>query len=103
MSLLERMARQLEADAVEIVEELRDAGRKGDWRATEALLTRVYGRPVERVEQVESVDVRSMTPEQRRALMARVLDENPGLAELVPRTARVQPDAQTRMATGDSG
>jgi hypothetical protein len=30
-----------------------------------------------------------MTPEQRRALMSRVLDDHPGLAALIPRTAHV--------------
>ena len=86
-----------------IANELREAGRQGDWRATEALLTRVYGKPIERVEQVESVDVRSLSSEQRAAMMARLLAENPGLAELVPRTGRAPAAAQTHTAVEDSG
>jgi hypothetical protein len=67
-------------------------GERGDWRALEALITRVHGRPVERVEtRDETVNVRAMTPEQRQALMARVLEDHPGLAALIPRTTRVPP------------
>jgi hypothetical protein len=47
---------------------------------------------VERIEQVdERIDVRALTPEQRQALMARVLEDHPGLAALIPRTAHVPP------------
>jgi hypothetical protein len=73
----------------EIVQAYLDAGLgdKGDWRALEALVTRVHGKPVERVEDVSGgVDVRALTPEQRHALMARVLDDHPGSAALIPRT-----------------
>jgi len=90
------MARQLETDAAEIVQELREAGRSGDWRATEALLTRVYGKPVERHEDVtQALDAASMTAEQRQAAIAEMLDKHPGLAALIPRTPAVHPDAQT--------
>ena len=103
MSVLDHLAAAVQRDALAIATELRDAGRSGDWRATEALLTRVYGKPVERVEQVESVDVRQLTGEQRAAMMAKLIAENPGLAELVPRADRTPADAQTRAAAGDSG
>ena len=103
LGVLDHLARAVERDALAIATELRDAGRSGDWRATEALLTRVYGKPVERVEQVESVDVRQLTGEQRAAMMAKLIAENPGLAELVPRVDRTPADAQTRAAAGDSG
>jgi hypothetical protein len=47
---------------------------------------------VERVEtRDETVNVRNMTPEQRHALMARVLDDHPGLAALMPRAMHVPP------------
>jgi hypothetical protein len=66
-------------------------GEKGDCRAVEALVTRVHGKPVERVEQItEGFDARSMTPEQRRAAIAEILEKHPGLAALIPRTANVQ-------------
>ena len=100
---LDYLAEAVERDADAIATELRAAGRSGDWRATEALLTRVYGKPVERVEQIEHVDVRQLTGEQRAAMMAKRLAENPGLAELVPRADRTPADAQTRAAAGDSG
>jgi hypothetical protein len=67
-------------------------GEKGDWRALEALITRVHGRPVERVQTRDgTVNVRNMNPEQRQALMARVLEDHPGLAALVPREMRADP------------
>ena len=102
MTVLDHLAAAVQRDALAIATELRDAGRSGDWRATEALLTRVYGKPVERVEQIEHVDVRQLTGEQRAAMMAKLLAENPGLAELVPRADRTPADAQTR-AAGESG
>ena len=103
MSVLDHLALAAERDALAIATELRDAGRSGDWRATEALLTRVYGKPVERVEQIESVDVRELTAEQRSAMMAKLLAENPGLAELVPRAGRASAAARTHVAAEDSG
>jgi hypothetical protein len=103
MTVLDHLAAAVQRDALEIATELRDAGRSGDWRATEALLTRVYGKPVERVEQIEHVDVRQLTGEQRAAMMAKLIAENPGLAELVPRGDRTPADAQTRAAAGESG
>jgi hypothetical protein len=94
MSLLDRIANATEQRAQEIVDAYLQAGLgdKGDWRALEALITRVHGRPVERVEtRDETVNVRNMSPEQRHALMARVLDDHPGLAALIPRTAHGPP------------
>jgi hypothetical protein len=102
LSALDYLALAVERDAEAIATELRAAGRQGDWRATEALLTRVYGKPVERVEQIESVDVRELTAEQRSAMMAKLLAENPGLAELVPRADRAPAAARTDVAVEDS-
>jgi hypothetical protein len=85
MSLLERLARLLEADAEQIASEYRAAGKGGDWRATEALITRVHGKPVERV-QVEApadpLGVAQMTPQERAELLAQVLEQHPHLAPL---------------------
>jgi hypothetical protein len=100
MTVLDHLAEAVQRDAHAIATELRDAGRSGDWRATEALLTRVYGKPVERVEQIEHVDVRQLTGEQRAAMMAKLIAENPGLAELVPRAPA---ETEPRAAAGDSG
>lgn len=85
LSLLDRLARQLERDAAEIAAEFRAAGKSGDWRATEALITRVHGKPVERV-QVEApadpLGVASMTAAERATLLAQVLEQHPHLAPL---------------------
>jgi hypothetical protein len=44
---------------------------------------------VERVEQMtETLNARSMTPEQRQAAIAEMLEKHPGLAALIPRTQR---------------
>src|SRR3954463_2393647 len=50
MSLLDRMAAEIEARSEEIVGRYIAAGERGDWRALEALVTRVHGKPVERVQ-----------------------------------------------------
>lgn len=84
-TLLERLARLLEEQAGEIVAEYRAAGKSGDWRATEALITRVHGKPVERV-QVEApadpLGVASMTAAERASLMAEIVAQYPHLAAL---------------------
>lgn len=88
LSLLERMGRELERRSVEIVDAYLVAGvERGDWRALDALVTRVHGRPVERVEVAAPVDplgVASMSQAERSALLAQVLDSHPHLASLVP-------------------
>ncbi len=45
-------ARKLEEKAEQIVDSYLRAGEQGDWRALDALVNRVYGRPTERIEQV---------------------------------------------------
>ena len=54
MSYLDRCACALDEHAEEMVETYLEAGRRGDWRALDALATRVLGRPTERVETTES-------------------------------------------------
>lgn len=88
LSLLERMGRELERRAVEIVDAYMAAGvDRGDWRALDALVTRVHGRPVERVEVQAPVDplgVAAMSQAERSAMLAQVLEMHPSLAALVP-------------------
>jgi hypothetical protein len=76
-----RNARQIVAAAVK-------AAMDGDWRAGAWLFDRAYGKPEQRVE-VESPaslgDIAAMTPEERKALRARLLREHPELRELVPK------------------
>jgi hypothetical protein len=76
MTLLERIAVGLEERASDILAAYLHAGLdKGDWRALEALVTRVYGRPVERTEDVtERHDVYAMSPRERDALRAKLID-----------------------------
>lgn len=56
-------------------------------RAAQAFAERVLGKPVERVETVETnaSSVSSLSREQRAALRRRLVEENPDLAELVPK------------------
>jgi hypothetical protein len=93
LSLLDRIARQTEERAAEIVGAYLAAGlERGDWRALEALVTRVHGRPVERVEieaPADPLGVASMSADERQALRARLLAEHPHLAAIV-RTPDVQ-------------
>jgi hypothetical protein len=50
------------------------------------------GKPDEQPEPDQTIDARSLTPEQRRAAIARMVEEHPGLAALIPRTS----DANTQ-------
>jgi hypothetical protein len=52
LSVLDWTARKLEEKAEQIVDSYLRAGEQGDWRALDALVNRVYGRPTERIEQV---------------------------------------------------
>jgi hypothetical protein len=54
---------------------------QGDWRALEALVSRVHGRPVERVEKRESGEVEAMSLDELRQLRDRLLREYPALAQ----------------------
>jgi hypothetical protein len=67
------------------------AAKEGDWRAGAWLFERAYGKPEQRVE-VETPgtleEIQAMTPEERKAVRARLLREHPELRELVPRAER---------------
>lgn len=92
-SLLERISRLTEEKASQITDAYLQAGAGGDWRALEALITRVHGKPVERVSVEAPTDplgVQAMSSAERQALIAQVLEAHPHLAELTTRTARVQ-------------
>jgi hypothetical protein len=43
------------------------------------------------IELSESLDARQMTPEQRKQAIARMVEEHPGLAALIPRTSDAHP------------
>ena len=52
-SAMDWIALKLEEHAEEVADAFVDAIRRGEWRAAEALLSRVYGKPTERVETVQ--------------------------------------------------
>jgi hypothetical protein len=68
------------------------AAKAGDWRAGAWLYERVYGKPVESI-QVDTpgtlAEIEAMTPDERRAVRARLLREHPELRELIPRSERI--------------
>lgn len=81
-SALDHAADALQKHAEELVLSFIKAAEKGDWRAADALMTRVHGKPVERVETVNPEtpeDVERLTLEEIRALKERILSEHPHL------------------------
>ena len=74
---------RLEEQAEAIVAAYLIAGLEhGDWRALEALVSRVHGRPLERIEKREVAEVESLSLDELRALRARLLREYPELSRL---------------------
>jgi hypothetical protein len=72
MTLRDLMAAELERRAEEIVAAYLTAGiEQGDWRALDALVSRVHGKPKETVETIQRSQTEEawagMTPEERRA------------------------------------
>ena len=90
MTFQDHLAAELEKEAANYVDTMRKAASEGDWRALETWVTRVHGKPVERVEtNPNSLDPASMTPVQRAELRRRLVSEHPELLELVPVVERV--------------
>lgn len=86
LSLLDLIAERLETKADTIVQAYEKAGAEGDWRAFEALITRVHGKPTERIETTEiGSDPRLLSVEQRAELRRRLVAEHPELLELRPK------------------
>jgi hypothetical protein len=75
-SALDWMAVAVEEHGREIVEVYLQAMRKGDWRAAEALMTRIYGKPEETVRQVETNSalpvLKSMSLDEKLELLRRL-------------------------------
>lgn len=80
MTALDHLARELQREAQPIARALTAAAKAGDVRAAELLLTRVHGKPVERVE--TSTSVEGLGLEELRALRDRLLAEHPELRGL---------------------
>jgi hypothetical protein len=75
-SALDWMAVAVEEHGREIVEVYLQAMRKGDWRAAEALMSRIYGKPEETVRQVETNPalpvLKAMSLEEKLELLRRL-------------------------------
>ncbi len=85
LSAIDLLHREVERNAAALVAGVLQASET-DWRATQWLYERVYGKPTERVETVSSeLDPEQMTEQQRAELRRRLVQEHPELAELVPR------------------
>ncbi len=77
-TLEDLLAEKLEAHADEVVACFLANIREGDWRAADAFVTRVYGRPVEKVE-ATTERIEGLSLDELRALRARLLDRYPEL------------------------
>lgn len=78
-SFQDHAADALQAKAESLIAVYLDAAGGGDWRAAEALATRVLGRPTERVEVNESRGIDELTAEERAELRKQVQAAYPHL------------------------
>jgi hypothetical protein len=71
------------------------AAREGDWRAADALITRVYGKPQEKLEmsRPDEFDLTKLILEKLQEMKNRILSEHPELAEF---TGRAMPSPLSR-------
>ena len=83
---------RLEEHAEAIVQCFLASAREGDWRAADALITRVYGKPQEKLEvsRPDEFDLTKLSMEELHEMRNRILAEHPELAEL---TGRAMPSA----------
>jgi hypothetical protein len=75
---------RLEEHAEEIVQCFLTSAREGDWRAADALITRVYGRPQEKLElrqPQDDFDLSKLSLDELHQMKNRILAEHPELAE----------------------
>jgi hypothetical protein len=86
MSFPEFAREQIENDPARWFEPYEKARAEGEWRAPEALMDRVYGRPKQAMDVNTGLDTASLEPGER-AELRRVLIE-----ELRIRTERAEPD-----------
>jgi hypothetical protein len=87
-TLKDLLHNRLEEHAEEIVQCFLTSAREGDWRAADALITRVYGKPQEKLElsrQVDDFDLTKLSLEELREMRTRILSEHPELAEVARR------------------
>lgn len=77
MGVRDLLAAKLEEHADTIVRSLLSACESGDWRAAEAWLTRVYGKPQESVEisTADGLDLTQLSSEELEQLRLQLLRE----------------------------
>lgn len=92
MTLADLLSERLEAKAAEIADAYDEAVDQRDMRSIEAWITRVYGKPVERVVTETTDDIHALTPEARKQLRLKALAR----LTLVETT----PDEQDSSSTG---
>jgi hypothetical protein len=91
MTLQDHVAQALANHAEEIVGAFLQAGLvSGDWRALEALITRHYGKPQERLEvsQGEDVDLRQLSDEELEALKRRLRRQLHAVTPALPQASQ---------------
>jgi hypothetical protein len=88
------MAVAAEEHGRELAQSFVDAAKRGDWRAAEALMNRIYGKPEETVRQVEvnpaTPVLKSMSLEEKLELLNSLRRGDPialPVVEAVPPTA----------------
>lgn len=79
MTALDHAAAVLERNGEELAGLIMAAARKGDWRAVAFLYERVYGKPVEKTEDVTQRELGDMSAEERARLRAALLEDYPHL------------------------
>ena len=76
MTALDWAAKLVEEHGRELAESFLRAARNGDWRASEALMNRIYGKPEETVNRVDHNPaqqvLKSMSLEEKLELLARM-------------------------------
>jgi hypothetical protein len=76
MDALDWAAKAVQEQGYEIAQAFVDAAKKGDWRASQALMDRIYGKPEETVNRVETnpaaAVLKSMSLDEKLELLARL-------------------------------
>jgi hypothetical protein len=90
------MAVAVEENGREIVEVYLAAARRGDWRAAEALMSRIYGKPTETIvthtpDRPERAVLASMTLEEKLELLHRLQAGEPVELSVIDGSSRSSP------------
>jgi hypothetical protein len=78
MDALDWAARAIQEEGQAIAQAFVDAAKRGDWRASQALMDRIYGKPEETVTRVDAnpaaAVLKSMSLDEKLELLARLRD-----------------------------